>query len=305
MRLPFALVELAGAPAPRQTARWDVVEDAIARARDAGARLVVFPECALTGYAPWGPDPRLDVAATRDTLAARARAAGVHVILGWDAGDRCTLALATPDGAVHTYEKQHPTPTEARRWQRGGSAGIVPTAFGRVGLLVCADVLHRRAWEGLRGRVDLVVVAAAWPDYAGRLARLPPPLRPLARPVTEGSGPWRDRLLARAATSLGVPVVICDARGPLRAELPATSEPNVEGFRAASAAWDGHGAPLPLEARPGTGDTGGSILVGHLVPGGTRRDAQAPDMEPDWRAFAGAYDGVARLRAALSRVFGG
>ena len=304
MRLPFVLVELPGAPDPGGAARWGAIDESLRYAQGVGASLVVFPECALTGYAPWGPDPRLDVGATRAALVERARATGVHLVLGWDAGDYCTLALATPGGTIHTYDKQHPTPTEAGRWRRGRSAGIVPTAFGRVGLLVCADVLHGRVWEALRGRVDLVVVAAAWPDYVGRLAHLPAALRPLARPVTEGAGPWRDTLLARAAASLGVPVVVCDARGPLRAGDIAASAGTVEGFRAASGAWEGSGFPVPLTRAPEAGGGGEGVLVGQLVPGCTWSEAQVPRIDPGWRAFAGAYDGVARLRARFSRVHG-
>ncbi len=316
MRLPFALVELPGAPGLGGSARWGAIDASLHRAKGVGASLVVFPECALTGYAPWGPDPRLDVGAAREALAERARATGLHVVLGWDAGDRCTLALAMPDGTVHIYDKQHPTPTEAGRWRRGRSAGIVPTAFGRVGLLVCADVLHPRVWEPLRGEVDLVVVAAAWPDYVGRLARIPAPLRPLARPVTEGSGPWRDTLLARAAASLGVPVVVCDATGPLRGAGPLPSHDS-EGFRAASAAWDGRGVPVPLTTVPGAaggrkgplqrhetpeaGGMGPNVLVGEIVPGCTRSEAQLPRFDAGWRAFARGYDVVARARRRVGR----
>ena len=294
--LRVALAELPGAPEPAGSgalaARWARIDAALETARGGGAKLVVFPECALTGYAPWGPAPGLDVRAARARLGERARATGLHVVLGWDAGDRCTLALATPDGAVHAYDKRHPTPTEARRWRAGRTPGIVPTVFGRVGLLVCADVLHARAWEGLCGEVDLVVVAAAWPDYVGRLARLPAPLRPLARPVTEGSGPWRDTLLARAAASLGVPVVVCDATGPLPSH-------DAESFRTASAAWDARGAPLPLAKPPRTETADPAVRVVDLTPGCVVAAPQPPALDTEWRLFAAAYDAASRLRAGL------
>jgi predicted amidohydrolase len=293
--LRVALAELPGAPEPpgpgALAARWARIDDALETARGADAGLVVFPECALTGYAPWGPDPCLDVRAARARLGERARATGLHVVLGWDAGDRCTLALATPDGAVHAYDKRHPTPTEARRWRAGRTPGIVPTVVGRVGMLVCADVLHARAWEGLCGQVDLVVVAAAWPDYVGRLARLPAPLRPLARPVTEGSGPWRDTLLARAAARLGVPVVVCDATGPL---LPSR---DAERFRTASAAWDGRGAPVPLAKPLRTENADPRVLLSDLAPGCVVAAPQPPALDTGWRLFAAAYDAASRLRA--------
>ena len=82
------------------------------------------------------------------------------------------------------------------------------------------------------------------------------------------------------------------------------SEADVEGFRAASGAWDGRGSPVPLTRAPEAGGGGEGVLFGELVPGRTLSEAQVPRIDPGWRAFAGAYDGVARLRARFSRVHG-
>ncbi len=290
-----ALLGLPGAPASVGRGALPASER-IARAVDAaaaaGAQVVLTPECAWPGYAPGaagdagGPDP---LGWARDAAAR----AGVHLALGVDLGRTAGIAWASPDGTpVHLHPKRFPTPAESRAWDAGPGAQVRAAPFGDVGMLVCADVLHRRAWADLAGRVDLVCVAAAWPDYAGRLARTPAWQRPLLRPVVEGSAAWRAAWLPRAARAVGAPVVLCDARGP-RTDLPG------EGFLDAPGAWDADGRPLPLRVVPQDDpDTVIRVVdvpVGRVPP----RGSCAPD--PGWRAFAVGYRAAAAA-VRLSRL---
>ena len=299
--LRVALLGLPGAPdvlgrgalpAPRNApgpSRRERIARAIAAAGAAGAQVVLTPECAWPGYAPGATgDGGLD---TLGWAAEAAAAAGVHLALGVDAGRWAGLAWFAPDGAMSVHPKRFPTPAESRAWDAGPGAQVRATPFGAVGLLVCADVLHRRAWEDLAGRVDLVCVAAAWPDYDGRLARLPAPVRPLARPVVEGSAGWRAAWLPRAARAVGAPVVLCDARGP-RTDVPG------EGFLDAPGAWDAGGAPLPLRVVPQ--DDADTVLRLVDVPVGRVAPRGAAASDAGWRAFAAGYRAAAGL-VRLSR----
>ena len=69
--------------------------------------------------------------------------------------------------------------TASGTWCSGSGSASIPAArhwscprrFGRIGLAVCADMIYRRVWEDYRGRIDLAVVSAAWPDFACRRDR--------------------------------------------------------------------------------------------------------------------------------------
>ena len=55
-----------------------------------------------------------------------------------------------------------PLPAPAGRrwwWPRPGAGSAWP---------ICADMIYRRVWDDYRGRVDLAVIAAAWPEFAYR-----------------------------------------------------------------------------------------------------------------------------------------
>ncbi|MFZ5479607.1 MAG: nitrilase-related carbon-nitrogen hydrolase [Myxococcota bacterium] len=180
---PLSLPAAGGTPDDREAA----VRAAVLAAE---ADLVVLPEAHLPGYAHVRGDAGARAHALLRSLPPTA--------MGYLDGDGSWLALAV-DGEVHTYRKRFPSPAESRVWRAGDRPGLARTRLGRIGMLVCADVLQLDAWEALRGEVDAVVVAAAWPDYRG---------------VPFDSNPYRDRLLARAASSLGVPVAFANASGP-------------------------------------------------------------------------------------------
>ncbi|SDT09132.1 carbon-nitrogen hydrolase family protein [Jiangella sp. DSM 45060] len=138
----------------------------------AGASLVVFPECAVTGY----PFSRTDAAAVAspadgpvaERLGALAASLGVHLAAGviessgadlYDA-----LSLFGPDGArLATYRKAHLFSTERTVYAPGSAPVVVPTALGALGLTVCYDLIFP---EYVRALVDagasMIVNATNW-----------------------------------------------------------------------------------------------------------------------------------------------
>jgi len=119
-----------------------------------GARLVVFPEMATSGYvwrdreeiAPYVepiPGP------TTDALAALAAETGAHAVIGLPEADADTGAyynsavLIGPGGVVGTYRKTHLFAADPR-WAREGNDGfpVFDTPIGKIGLLICMDAMY-------------------------------------------------------------------------------------------------------------------------------------------------------------------
>ncbi|PZF84242.1 carbon-nitrogen hydrolase family protein [Jiangella anatolica] len=137
-----------------------------------GAELIVFPECAVTGY-PFSRADAAEVAAPADgpvaaSLAALAAALGVHLAAGVieSAGDDLydALSLFGPDGArLATYRKAHLFSTERTVYAPGSAPVVVDTAVGRLGLTVCYDLIFP---EYVRALVDagatMIVNATNW-----------------------------------------------------------------------------------------------------------------------------------------------
>lgn len=225
------------------------------RVRALNADLVVLPEAALPGYHH-----------VREDASARARALDLPVVIGFLDGVGSAAGVHA-GGQFVTYRKRFLAPAEARVWQAGPDAVVVDTPVGRVGLLICADVLQLQAWEDLRGRVDLVAVCAAWPHYRDR--RAPPGLGWLYA----GSPVYRDEHLGRCARSLGVPVVFANAHSPA--------------YDGICTIWDANGIAVA---------TGGSI-VSDVSPG-----EPGPPLRHRgrWAIFAPIYRGAARCSVALT-----
>lgn len=218
-----------------------------AAVRAVDADLVVLPEAALPGYAH-----RLADASAR----ARALAARVPVVVGFLDGVGSAAGVQGRDGFV-AYRKRFLAPAEARVWGAGREAVVAETAVGRLGLLVCADVLQVQAWEDLRGKVDAVAICAAWPHYRDRRFAA----------LYAGIVPYRDAWLAQAAAALGVPVVFADATG--------------RGFGGRCGLWDADGRRVAE----------GAVVTGDVAPGRPGAPLRHP---PGWAAFTRVYRGVAR-----------
>ena len=144
-------------------------------AASSGARLIVFPECALTGYGFESKDEAMPYAepvpgpSTREVAAACDRL-GVHVVLGLleRDGDRLfnVATLIGPGGVVGTYRKIHLPFLGIDRFVDPGDQPLAVLNAGdlRVGLHICYDGTFPET-----GRVltllgaDVLILPTNWP----------------------------------------------------------------------------------------------------------------------------------------------
>lgn len=119
-----------------------------AEAAQRGAQLVLFPECATTGYfvadrianlAEPVPGP------SSERLARLARGTGVHLMLGMieqaEGKYYDDAILFTPEGDHHVYRKTHLFGPERAIFTPGDQPVVVDTVLGRLGLSVCYDLM--------------------------------------------------------------------------------------------------------------------------------------------------------------------
>jgi NAD+ synthase (glutamine-hydrolysing) len=124
--------------------------DLAARARDAGADVVVMPELAITGYPPedllFRPGLHARVAAAIARITRETR--GIHLVFGYPEPDGARLynsCLVLRDGArVANYRKQalpNYAVFDEKRWFTAGDAATVLDIRGvQVGLSICEDI---------------------------------------------------------------------------------------------------------------------------------------------------------------------
>jgi len=181
------------------------IVEAIGRAREGGAQLVLFPELALTGYPP--EDLLLKEHFLRDARAAlhrvAAATAGIVALVGFpEREDDVYNALAVlADGAVQAiYRKVH-LPNygvfdEQRYFQSGAGPALIELGDAKIGLTICEDI-----WEpgppastAARAGATLIVNISASPYHAGK-------------------GLERERMLAQRARDNFAAIAFCGLVG--------------------------------------------------------------------------------------------
>src|SRR3954470_9960821 len=181
------------------------ISDYIARARDAGAALVVFPELCLTGYPPEDlllKTAFLDAArAALDELAAQTR--GIVALVGFPerSDDVYNAAAVLADGRVAAvYRKVHLPNYGVFDEQRYFQAGSEPALFEldgvRIGVTICEDIWEPgppATSEALAGAQVLVNLSAS--------------------PYHAGKGLGRERMMVQRARDSLVAVVFCNLVG--------------------------------------------------------------------------------------------
>jgi predicted amidohydrolase len=168
MKLSIAIVQLSVIPSD-PPANLANMEAFVARAANAGAQLVVFPEDAVTGplegqtiYAPYAPE----YLAFFQNLAVRY---GVDIVPGtWSIAEATGLHNAAyyinADGSVAgLYRKVNLWATEQGVLAPGGAASVFPTAHGMVGLTICWDVAFPPMFtEMARQGAEMVISPTYW-----------------------------------------------------------------------------------------------------------------------------------------------
>jgi predicted amidohydrolase len=148
------------------------------RAADQAAELVVFPECALTGYMLSAEEAR-EVAEPipgprTSQLAGVCRRTGILAVVGTIARDeqgQCfnTAVMVGPDGVIACYHKTHLIRLGVDRFLTPGGAlsGPFETSQGSLGMLICYDLRFPEPARvlGLAG-AQAILLPTAWPQAA-------------------------------------------------------------------------------------------------------------------------------------------
>ncbi len=140
------------------------------------ARLIVFPECAISGYgfsdlvtarmfAELIPGP------TTEALASGCKETGACGVVGvWErVGNRVynSAVLAGPEGLVGVYRKAHLPYLGVDRFVTPGDTGFLvwETSLGRVGVVICYDLRFPEAMRALAlAGADMIALPTNWPD---------------------------------------------------------------------------------------------------------------------------------------------
>lgn len=161
-------------------ANRDKIIDQTRAAAERDAKLVIFPECALTGYAfesleeavPFAE--RLD-GASSEALANVCRETGVHAAAGFIESDGGkfynSVMLVGPEGVVGSYRKIHLPFLGIDRFLSPGDRPfqVFELPFGKVGLNICYDISFPESSRVLKLLgAELIVLVTNWPPGAWR-----------------------------------------------------------------------------------------------------------------------------------------
>ena len=223
-------------------------DELLRSARDAGAELVVLPELFNTGYSlcpDFGPSSETAEGPTLSYLRQRSRQWKMAIAAGFveQSGRHLfdSLAFSTPDGQLHVYRKRNLVFWERFRFRPGRLPLVVSTPLGRIGFAVCADMIYRRVWDDYRDRIDLAIVAAAWPDFACRQTGQ-------KHWLLGHVGPLSSAIPSKVAEDLSIPVIFANQCGETKTTIPILRTTILDRFAGQSSICDGrHGSPVRAE----------------------------------------------------------
>ncbi len=177
----------------------------IAKARDAGAQLVVFPEQTVTGYPAedlWLKPHFLD-AARRAVDEIASGVGAIAALVGFPERDAAThnSVAVLGDGQVRAVYRKVLLPNygvfdERRYFEPGDTPALVEVAGARVGLTICEDVWYPGP-----------------PASAEALAGASLIVNPSASPYHRGRGTHRERMVQDRARETGAAFAVCNLVG--------------------------------------------------------------------------------------------
>ena len=189
----------------RLAAEW------VERAAAEGARLVVLPELASSGYVFTSEEEAErcaeDVSGSGEWTALLTELAGRHgltVVAGIDErGDGCrhnSAVVVGGDGVLATYRKVHLFHDEQTWFRPGDSLPVVELPWGRLGVMVCYDVWFPEVARALAlGGADVIAVPTNW-------------VASFKRQVYDDRGYCQGDVMAMAAAAANGCVVACADR---------------------------------------------------------------------------------------------
>jgi len=152
--------------------------DGMHEAAESGAEVVVFPECALSGYALTAEEARtiaepIPGPSTGQLITAcrKNRIVAAVGMIEKSPGERLFNAcvLVGADGVLGVYRKTHLPYLGVDRYLAAGDelAGPFDTAAGRLGILICYDLFFPEAARVLTlSGAQVLLVSTAWPETA-------------------------------------------------------------------------------------------------------------------------------------------
>ncbi|HMF56952.1 MAG TPA: carbon-nitrogen hydrolase family protein [Pyrinomonadaceae bacterium] len=161
-----------------------VIVEHIKRVAEQGARIIIFPECALTGYcfesleeaAPFSEN--LD-GASAEAIASACAETGAHAVVGFIEHDGQKFynaaMLVGPSGVVGGYRKVHLPFIGIDRFLSPGDRPfkIFDLPLGRVGINICYDVSFPESARTLKLLgAELIILPTNWPPAAWRSPEL-------------------------------------------------------------------------------------------------------------------------------------
>jgi predicted amidohydrolase len=154
----------------------------IRTAAEGAAQLVIFPECALTGYCFDSLEDAVPFAERIDgpsseAIAEACRETGAYSVAGFIERDGYNFynsaMLVGPDGVIGSYRKVHLPFLGVDRFLTSGDAPfrVFDLPFGRVGLNICYDASFPEAARALKLLgAELIILPTNWPTGAWRTA---------------------------------------------------------------------------------------------------------------------------------------
>jgi len=177
-RLKTAVVQTAPALAQCRENR-EKMTAAVREAAENGARLVVFPECSLTGYVFSSRREALPSAETvpgpsTDSLAALCGELQIYIVFGLLEKRQEKLfnaaVLLGPGGLIGKYAKNHLPFLGVDRFTDKGEQPfqVYPTPIGNIGLHICYDVIFPESSRvmALQG-AEILVLISNFPEGRG------------------------------------------------------------------------------------------------------------------------------------------
>ncbi len=144
-------------------------------AAQAGARLVVFPECALTGYCFSSRSEALEAAETvpgpaTEKIRAVAKKVGATAIVGMleRMGDQLynAAAVITPEGTLGTHRKVHLLHLGVDRFDDPGDTPfpVFETPYAKVGINICFDCSFPESGRVVKLKhAQVLAIPTNWP----------------------------------------------------------------------------------------------------------------------------------------------
>jgi predicted amidohydrolase len=158
------------------------IVDQIRAAAGSAAQLVIFPECALTGYCFDSLEEAAPFAEPIDgpsseAIAEACRESGAHVVAGFIERDNSNYynaaMLVGPGGVIGGYRKVHLPFLGVDRFLKPGDRpfNVFDLPIGRIGVNICYDASFPEAARALKLLgAELIILPTNWPPEAWRTA---------------------------------------------------------------------------------------------------------------------------------------